>query len=202
MNTAPALPLTSAPPADEADALLRLRQGDLSALDEIVLRWQVEAVRAAYVVTRDRALAVFVRLVTGIRGYDQRRPFAPYLFRSVMHEALKLAARRDRDLSLETSDHDVALEDLLPDWGDDPARQADQRELRRIVWDAMGRLPAKQRAVAAMRFYLEWSEADIAQALEVPVGTVKWRLHDARQRLKKLLAPYMSAALSAWLGAL
>ncbi|MBL8162224.1 MAG: sigma-70 family RNA polymerase sigma factor [Anaerolineae bacterium] len=189
----------------EKAALLRLRAGDVRALDVLVLRYQLEAVRAAFLITRDTGTAedaaqsVFVRLVDRIRQYDPNRPFAPYLIRSVINEAIKLAQKRERDLSLDAETEGSALEDLLPDWTNEPATEFERGEVRRAIWDAMGKLPPKQRAVAVMRFYLEWSEAEMADALNVPLGTVKWRLHDARTRLQRMLAPYMSAALAAWL---
>jgi RNA polymerase sigma-70 factor (ECF subfamily) len=213
MNAIPIVSLAeSALPIPDADdehaALIRLRQGDLRALDVLVLRYQVRAVRAAYLIVRDRGAAediaqtVFLRLAQRIHLLDPRRPFAPYLFRSITNEAIKIAERRERQVSLDqpVSDDDRALVDLLPDWTADPAAQYDQAELRAVVWAAMGQLTPKQRAPAVLRFYLEWSEAEIADALSLPVGTVKWRLHEARHRLRKLLAPYMTAALSAWLG--
>ncbi|MFN8528233.1 MAG: sigma-70 family RNA polymerase sigma factor [Anaerolineae bacterium] len=192
---------------DEVDTLRRLRMGDLSALDGLVMRYQVEMVRTAYLIVRDRAAAedvaqtIFVRLAERIHQYDPQRPFAPYLYRSILHEAIKQAAKRERSLSMDAdlADGDMTLADLLPDWSNDPAAQFEQAEIRRAVWDAMGKLPPKQRAAAVMRFYLDWSEADMAAALNVPVGTVKWRVHDARARLQKLLAPLMTAALAAWL---
>ncbi len=191
---------------DEQAAITRLRRGDVQALDALVLRYQVQVVRAAFLITRDRGAAedaaqtVFVRLIERIQQYDPRRPFAPYLYRSVIHEAIKIAQKRERDLSLDAETDGVTLADLLPDWTHDPASEFERAEVRRAVWSALGKLPPKQRAVAVMRFYLEWSEAEIAAALNVPVGTVKWRLHDARARLHKLLTPYMSAALAVWLG--
>lgn len=191
---------------DEQAAITRLRRGDVRALDVLVLRYQVEVTRAAFLITRDRGAAedaaqsVFVRLIERIHQYDPRRPFAPYLVRCVVHEAIKIAQKRERDLSMDADAGGVTLADLLPDWTSDPAGEFERDEVRRAVWSAMGQLPPKQRAVAVLRFYLEWSEADIAAALSVPVGTVKWRLHDARSRLQKLLAPVMSAALTAWLG--
>ncbi len=191
---------------DEQAAITRLKRGDVRALDVLVLRYQVEVTRAAFLITRDRGAAedaaqsVFVRLIERIHQYDARRPFAPYLVRSVVHEAIKIAQKRERDLSIDADENGIALGDLLPDWTTEPAGEFERDEVRRAVWSALGQLPPKQRAVAVLRFYLEWSEAEIATALSVPVGTVKWRLHDARARLQKLLAPMMSAALAAWLG--
>ena len=189
---------------DERDALRRLRAGDLIGLDPLVLRYQVAVTRTAYLITRDRASAedavqtVFIRLAERIHQLDPRRPFAPYLFRSVTNEAIKSAIKRERTQSIdeERGDSEITLADLLPDWSDDPALVVEQNEVRRAVWHAMGELPPKQRAAAVMRYVLNWSEAEIASALAIPAGTVKWRLHDARQRLQKLLAPFASAVIA------
>ena len=53
------------------------------------------------------------------------------------------------------------------------------------TWIAVTRLPARERAVVVLRFWLDWSEADIAASLEWPAGTVKSTLHRALKRLKK-----------------
>jgi RNA polymerase sigma-70 factor (ECF subfamily) len=168
-----------------------------------VLRYQLEAVRTAYLITRDRASAedavqtVFLRFAQRIDRFDLRRPFAPYLFRSVTHEAIKAAQRRERHLSLdaEHGETETTLADLLPDFTNDPAEQFDQAEIQRIVWEAMGQLPPKQRAAAVLRYYWEWSAAEISDALDIPLGTVKWRLYEASRHLRRLLTPYLSAAL-------
>jgi RNA polymerase sigma-70 factor, ECF subfamily len=190
---------------DEANALDRLRRGDLSALDMLVLRYQVEAVRTAFLIVRDHAAAeditqaVFIRLAERAHLIDLKRPFAPYLFRSIAHEALGRIRRARRDVPLD--DDDASLEALLPDWTHDPAATYDAAELRGEIWEAMGRLPARQRAAAVLRFYLDWSDAEIAAALAVPLGTVKWRLHEARMNLRRLLSPWAYSALMPGMGA-
>ena len=51
----------------------------------------------------------------------------------------------------------------------------------------IGALPPRQRAVAVQRYYLEMSETEMSEALNVTPGTVKWLLHAARTRLRTLL---------------
>lgn len=53
--------------------------------------------------------------------------------------------------------------------------------------DALGQLSADHRAVVVGRFYLDWSEAELAAALDIPAGTVKSRLHRALEQLSGLL---------------
>ena len=55
------------------------------------------------------------------------------------------------------------------------------------MWDALGRLSPDQRAVVVMRYYLGYSESRMAAELGRPIGTVRWRLHAAQQRLRQLL---------------
>jgi RNA polymerase sigma-70 factor, ECF subfamily len=70
----------------------------------------------------------------------------------------------------------------------EPEVALERAEARRAVRDALARLSPNQRAAIVLRYYLELSEVDMAQRLAVPQGTVKRRLYDARERLRKLLS--------------
>jgi RNA polymerase sigma-70 factor (ECF subfamily) len=63
-----------------------------------------------------------------------------------------------------------------------------------MVRDAVAALPPVMRAVTVMRFYGEFTETEIAEALGVPVGTVKSRLSRARSRLAEALAALLEEA--------
>jgi len=67
--------------------------------------------------------------------------------------------------------------------------QAQQAQLEQRIWQQMQQLSPQQRAVIVMRYYLEMSEAEMAEVAAVPKGTIKWRLNAARTRLQKLLSP-------------
>ena len=95
---------------EEAEAIAQLKQGDVGGLEALVRGHQVQAVRTAYLITRDRALAedivqaAFVRAYQRIEQFDTRRPFGPWFLRSVVNDAIKAASRRERWVSLEASD--------------------------------------------------------------------------------------------------
>src|SRR5512136_161338 len=92
---------------EENQAIARLKQGDLSGLEELVQRYQVRAVQAAYLVVRDRSLAedvvqaAFIRASEKIGQFDEQRPFGPWFLRSVIHAAIKAAGRRERLVPLD-----------------------------------------------------------------------------------------------------
>ena len=57
-------------------------------------------------------------------------------------------------------------------------------EIRQEVWQAIRQLPAQQRAVIVMRYYLELSEAEMVAKLDHPASTIKWWLREARQQIR------------------
>lgn len=179
----------------EDEAIHCLKQGDIRGLEPLVRRYQTEAIRAAFLITRDAARAedivqnAFLRVFERIDQFDARRPFAPWFFRIVTNMALKAVRCSRLPLSLERHRDDFdPLQELLPD-DTGPERRLSNQEFRKRVWIALGKLTPKQRAVIVFRYYLEMGEAEIAEELDVPTGTVKSRLYAARERLRQLLSP-------------
>jgi DNA-directed RNA polymerase specialized sigma subunit len=86
----------------DTQAIMRLKEGDLTGLDALIERYQLRAVRAAYLIVRERPLAedivqeAFVQLVRKIHKFDETRPFAPWFLRCVINDALKAAQRQKR----------------------------------------------------------------------------------------------------------
>lgn len=190
---------------EEREAIARLKRGDISGLEALVRRYQLPAVRASYLVTREPALAedvvqsAFLRAFERIEQFDAGRPFGPWFLRSVVNAA-KTAARQVRPVSLD------ALEEQargpgggpppggLTDRGPSPEAAIERAETTEAVRVVLDRLSPVQRAVIVQRYYLEWSEAEMAAALACPPGTIKRRLHAARQRLRTLLWPLKAGA--------
>ena len=187
--------LFKGPCMEDQIAISRLKQGDLDCLEPLVNRYQARAVQAAYLILYERSLAedvaqtAFVKVVEYIHQYDERRPFAPWFFRIVINDALKIAIRQKRDISLEGQlDESTAR---LAEWLADPALQPEQlveeRETRQNILHAIESLPPEQRAVVVMRYFLDMSEADMSEKTDRPLSTIKWWLRDARKRLYDLM---------------
>jgi RNA polymerase sigma-70 factor (ECF subfamily) len=175
---------------EEADAIQRLKRGDIGGLEILVKRYQVLASRTAFLVVRDQALtqdlvqAAFVRAYERIGGFDGTRPFGPWFLRLVLNDAVKAAMRRSREVHLADQ-----TEDLVPSKEDGPERAAEHAETADEVWAALGRLTPTHRAAVVQRYYLGLTEAEIAAELGCPQTTIKARLHAARERLRSLLRP-------------
>jgi RNA polymerase sigma-70 factor, ECF subfamily len=166
----------------------------LNGLETLVNRYQVQAVHAAYMIVYDRALAedvaqaAFIKVAEHIHQFDEKRPFAPWFFRIVVNDALKLAQKQKRNISLEDLDEPAAqLAEWLTDPGLQPEQVMEQKETRENILKAIRSLSPEQRAVVVMRYYLEMSEADMSTKMDRPLSTIKWWLRDARKRLYDLM---------------
>ncbi len=189
---------------EERQAIARLQRGDLSGLETLVDRYQVQAVQAACLIVQDRALAedivqnVFVVAAEKIHQYDPERPFKPWFFRSVVNASIKAANRQKRQVCLHEQGpgENIALADLLADSHPQPEEWLEQEEKRASIQQAIEQLPADERAVIVMRYFLDMSEAEMAGELQRPKSTIKYWLRTAREQLRKLLAPWHTAQIS------
>ncbi len=175
---------------DDEQAILRLKQGDISGLESLISHYQLKATRAAFLITHDETLAqdivqaTFVRLYKQIGRFDGSRPFEPYLMRSVINASLN-AVRGDRRLI--SMDQDTGEMESLLDQAASVESQVEFGQLQQEILNALSNLSPRQRAVIVQRYYLEMSEKEMALALDAAPGTVKWLLNAARHRLRRLL---------------
>jgi RNA polymerase sigma-70 factor (ECF subfamily) len=173
---------------DEDEAIRRLRRGDIAGLEALVRLYQLPALRAAYLIVRERAVAedvvqtAFVRVYDRIAGFDATRPFGPWFLKSVVNDAIKAASRRAREV-LTPAAFECQDPQPTPELAWEHAETADE------VWAALGRLSPTHRAAIVQRYYLGLSEAEIAANQAVASTTIKARLHAARARLRAFLQP-------------
>ena len=175
-------------------AISRLKQGDLNGLETLVNRYQVRAVQAAYMIVLERGLAedvvqeAFIKVADRIHQFKDGRPFAPWFFRVVTNDALKVVKKQKRKVSLENPNNSVRqIAEWLTDPAPQPEIQLEKKEIRQNIMKAIQSLPPEQRTVIVMQHFLNMSEKDMAAKMERPLSTIKWWLRDARKRLRNLL---------------
>ncbi|MBK8422198.1 RNA polymerase sigma factor [Candidatus Villigracilis saccharophilus] len=177
---------------DDHQAIQRLKNGDISGLEFLAARHQVKAVRTAYLITRDVGLAEdivqdsFIRAFHAIRGFDSTRPFEPWFMRSVVNASVKMMQRSARQVEM-GEDADESLLAELAERVESVEELVESIEVQDQIWDAMQKLSPRQRAVIVQRYFLEMSEKEMAEEAGSAVGTVKWMLNAARERLRGLL---------------
>jgi RNA polymerase sigma factor (sigma-70 family) len=126
----------------------------------------------------------FVRAFNALGSFRTQASFRPWLLQIVANETMNLhrARRRGADLQLRLSTHNPP-----PPADADPETAAVSDDRRSILLDAVRQLPHKDQLVITCRYFLELSEAETAQVLGWPPGSVKSRLSRALGRLRDRL---------------
>ena len=172
----------------EQDAVVRRCQaGDIDALGELYQLHRDAVLRTAYGVigrfelAEDVTQQVFIELWRSIKRYDVRRPFAPWLH--------CIAVRRSLDELRRRSHLPVPLEHApeVPSPFTSPEEAAEASELQMAVWCALQSLKERERAALVLKYFQEFSEAEMAVALACKRGRVKSLLFDARKHFREVL---------------
>ena len=167
----------------------RIQDGDLEALGELYEKYKTSVYRTALAITRDEKAAedilqeTFLRVYTYAHSIDQALPLGPWLYRVTVNLAYSWARRAKRWLR--------SLQDILDRWALPsqwhPEMLAEEEEWRRTLQQAVDALPQKHRIVIILHYLEGSSLKDISYIIGVPEGTVKSRLHYARESLRKAI---------------
>lgn len=189
--TAMSTPAPEAPlevPQDGA-LVVGAQRGEREAREELARRYRRPAFLFAYQLlgNREDALDVaqdaMLKFFTTLERFESHRPVQPWLFRIVRNRAFDLA-RRKRIRRADSIDDPTHQNEPATRPEVSPERQAVRRQLQERVWQAVQRLPSKQREILVLRDYQDLSYAQIAEVLSIPKGTVMSRLHGARKALR------------------
>ena len=168
--------------------------GDVEAFERLVRRFQGMAYGYAYSILGDFQLAEDVAQESFVEAYRQlsrlRVPEAfPSWFRRIVFKYCDRVIRRKR---LETVPLDAP--DVLVMDDADPACVAEQRDMAEKAMEAVRALPEHQRTVTTLFYINGYSQREVAEFLDVPVTTVKKRLHDSRRKLREMMMNILKTA--------
>lgn len=171
---------------EERALIIGAKNGDDAAFGELVVRYQQDVFRTALLVLRDADAAkdaaqeAFIRAYRSMSRFKEERPFRPWIVKIAVNQAISLAnqARRRRERAVDTPPPTSAygIDEMLID-----------RERASELLAALHRLREKERLVIYLRFFMEFSERDLADYMGCRPGTVKSRLSRALVKLRAVL---------------
>lgn len=177
---------------DDRDLIACAQRGDRQAFTELVCRHQNGVVSLIYRMcgdpqqAEDTAQEAFVRVWQNLDRYKPQHSFRSWLYRIAANVALD-SLRRERP--------STELDSLpLADASAGPEQSAEERQRAVQVRKAIARLSPPLRMVLILREYQELSYQEIAEALDIPTGTVMSRLSTARSQLRQELLVLMEEA--------
>jgi len=176
---------------DDAEAVARALGGDLDAYGVLVARYTLRAHRAAFLLgagedSDDVVQEAFVKAFRHLSRFRVGEPFGPWLLRIVTNETKNLTRSRRRRAALALR---LPSAESSGTAAAGPADELLAAEQRAHLVAAVNALPDTERQVLVCRYFLDLSEAETAQVLEWPLGSVKSRTSRALNRLRGQLVP-------------
>ncbi|HJV44593.1 MAG TPA: RNA polymerase sigma factor [Bacillota bacterium] len=175
--------------------LLAARSGDRDALIQLLRDIEKPVYRTAIYILKneqdalDAAQEALIRIYNKIHTYQEKAKFSTWVQRIVTNICID-HCRKKREQTVSIDEHDLLLQDPADVEGE-VERGDTATEIRR----AIDRLPEHHRSVIVLRYVQDFSYAEIAEALELPINTVKSHLFRARQQLQGLLQDYQKGGV-------
>ncbi len=194
-------------PGEEPECVAALRAGSQTAFNWLVTRYQTSVYNLVYRLLEDPNDAadtvqeVFLKVFRGISGFKGECALKTWIYRIAVHEASNQrrwwSRHRRRELSLETplgagDTDDNTVGDTLLDEAGSPYDETARAELHNAIQEALAQLPLAYRTVVVLRDVEDLSYEEIAEVLQMRVGTVKSRLARGREALRPLLERYLN----------
>lgn len=175
--------------SNELDQIARAQQGDGQAFGELVEQHRQGVLNVVYRMCGDPHLAeeaaqeAFLRAWQNLRQYNPRFAFRSWVYRIALNHAIDVLRRR-------TETSDIEAEPITADI-DGPEASLERKEQVEQVQQAVLGLPAASRAVLILREYEGMTYQEMAEALDIPIGTVMSRLSYARNQVRQTMHRYL-----------
>ncbi|HZG72995.1 MAG TPA: RNA polymerase sigma factor SigW [Chondromyces sp.] len=171
-------------------------KGDQNAFGEIVELYKDKVFQICYRMLGNRheaedvAQEAFIKAFVHIHTYNQDRKFSTWLYRIATNLCIDRIRKKKPDYHLDaevagteglTMYSQVASQERLPE------EEVENLELQETIQQAILKLPEKYRSVIVLRYIEELPLQEISEVLDMPLGTVKTRVHRGREILRKYL---------------
>lgn len=189
-------------PLTDQEVVALARAGKEAAYRELLRRYERPIFSLIYRMVRDRALAedltqeCFVKVLNALDSYRPEYKFSSWIFKIANNAAIDQLRRREVDtLSLDgapdarTNDEIAATALQAADRSESPLAELEARELGSQIEQAIAKLRPEYRACILLRHVEGRSYEEIAETLDLPLGTVKTYIHRARLELRDYLGP-------------
>jgi RNA polymerase sigma-70 factor (ECF subfamily) len=176
--------------------IARARRGEEAAFAELLRRYRAPVFNLCLRMLKNRddaedvAQDVFIKVFAMLERYDERYAFRSWLFKIAANQCIDFIRKnRVKLLRLDEPVHyrGEEIERQLPDEAPRPDETLNTREVGSVLREITDELPPHYRAMIVLRHQEQLSYEEIAQMMDLPLGTVKARIHRARAMMKEKL---------------
>ncbi len=177
---------------DDKQVIERVLSGDSSAFEVLILKYQSQIYYSALNIVKNNEYAEDICQDAFLKAYEKldtlqdREHFFSWLKRIAVNMALNHYERHKRIVDVESEDDDINYFENITS-GECPEEYIIKDELRRYVKFFVESLPDRLKTVVILREVEDFSYEEISEMLNIPLGTVRSRLFNARQIIKERL---------------
>lgn len=179
---------------EEKELICRVQKGDVGAFEPLVQTYEKQVYNLCLRMVgnaedaRDLAQEAFLKAWRGLGQYQYEAAFSTWLYRLTGNVCIDFLRQQKRRPAVSLTLEQETTEELqLPDPEPTPEQKLLERESRQIVAEAMEQLETEFRQILTLRVVQNLPYEQIAQVMDLKVGTVKSRLARARAKLRKIL---------------
>jgi RNA polymerase sigma-70 factor (ECF subfamily) len=178
---------------DDHQLIQRISQVDKEALEALYTRYQTPVYSLAMFMLKQPALAeevtqdIFLNIWLKAGSFNAERGQPKGWIMSVAHHKIVDVIRSRRRTIVNTDPADYETLDLLPASGASTEAQVEQTLERERIMRALATIPESQRQVIMLAYFEGFSQSEMAERLDQPLGTIKTRVRLAMQKLRTVL---------------
>ena len=174
----------------------QVKKGDQSAFEDVVSYFQDRIYQHCFRMVgnaheaEDIAQEAFIRAYVNIHSFDNNRKFSTWLYRIATNLSIDRLRKRKPDFYLETNIKGTDGLDMHSQLATNrqlPEEEVQNLELQSYIHQQIVSLPKIYRTIIMLRYLDEFSLKEISEILDIPLGTVKTRIHRGREALRKKL---------------
>lgn len=185
----------------EADIIKKCKKGSREAFNKLVSEYQTKIFNMSYNMLSNRedafdaAQEVFLRVYKNIGSFREQSSFSTWIYRICTNVCTDMLRKRQRSqgvISISSSSYDDEDKDMdIPDLSPTPEEYTELNERQTAVREGLRLLKDEYRTIITLYDIEGLSYEEIANVLQLPIGTVKSRLNRARMSLRKILSKNM-----------
>lgn len=178
------------------EKIKKVKKGDQSAFEDIVVLFQSKIYQHCYRMlgnaheAEDVAQEAFIRAYVNIHSYDDSRKFSTWLYRIATNLSIDRLRKRKPDYFLDAEIKGTDGLDMYSQLATDarlPEEEVQGMELEKMIYQEIANLPPIYRSIITLRYLEEFPLKEISEIMDLPLGTVKTRIHRGREALRKKL---------------
>jgi RNA polymerase sigma-70 factor (ECF subfamily) len=180
---------------EDANLVERCLKGDGKAFEELLVKYRGPVFSICMRMVKnsmdaeDLAQDVFIRTFNVLDRYNPSYPFSSWLYRITSNLCIDFIRRKKSgvvSLDEPVSGSDGEMSRQIPADTVDPDREMENREMMEVLEQAIAELPEHYRIIVILRHQEQLSYEEISDNLGIPLGTVKARIHRARNMIKEI----------------